>query len=62
VRPPRSATATPELERLETGLREVLATKVRVTPGRRGGRITIEYYTDEDLGRLYERLTGEALT
>jgi ParB family transcriptional regulator, chromosome partitioning protein len=62
VRPPRSATASPELERLETGLREVLATKVRVTPGRRGGRITIEYYTDEDLGRLYERLTGEALT
>lgn len=54
-------TSTPELERLESGLREVLATKVRVTRGRRGGRISIEYYTDEDLGRLYERLTGEAL-
>jgi len=53
--------STPELERLESGLREVLATKVRVTRGRRGGRISIEYYTDEDLGRLYERLTGEAL-
>jgi ParB family transcriptional regulator, chromosome partitioning protein len=56
----RSAIGNPELERLETGLREVLATKVKVVPGRRGGRITIEYYTDEDLGRLYERLTGEA--
>ncbi len=56
-----SEASTPELERLESGLREVLATKVRVTRGRRGGRISIEYYTDEDLGRLYERLTGEAL-
>ena len=28
-------------------------------PGsRRGGRIVIEYYSDEELGRLYERLTG----
>ena len=24
----------------------------------RGGRIVIEYYSDEELGRLYERLTG----
>ena len=25
---------------------------------RRGGRIVIEYYSDEELGRLYDRLTG----
>jgi hypothetical protein len=24
----------------------------------RGGRIVIEYYSDEELGRLYERLVG----
>ena len=47
-----------EAERLETGLRDALATKVTVTSGRRGGRITIEYYDDDDLARLYERLTG----
>jgi ParB family chromosome partitioning protein len=59
-RQPRAAHATsPELERLERGLRDALGTKVSLSSGRRGGRITIEYYDDDDLGRLYERLTGE---
>lgn len=48
----------PELERLETGLRSTLGTKVTVTPGTRGGRITIEYYSSEDLVRIYDRLAG----
>jgi ParB family transcriptional regulator, chromosome partitioning protein len=47
-----------ELERLEAGLRNALGTKVSVTTRRRGGRITIEYYDDDDLNRIYERLTG----
>lgn len=50
--------ASPELERITAGLRTALATKVNVTPGRKGGRITIDYYDDDDLGRIYERLTG----
>jgi ParB family transcriptional regulator, chromosome partitioning protein len=60
--PPRRATAdsSPELDRITSGLRTALATKVSVTPGRKGGRITIEYYDEDDLGRLYERLTGGA--
>lgn len=48
----------PELERVETGLRSTLGTKVTVTPGTRGGRITIEYYGPEDLARIYERVAG----
>ncbi|HUG49346.1 MAG TPA: ParB/RepB/Spo0J family partition protein [Candidatus Limnocylindria bacterium] len=56
----RPAAQSPELERLENGLRTALGTKVSLTPGRRGGRITIEYYDNEDLDRLYERLTGTA--
>ncbi len=47
-----------DAERLERGLREALATKVTLSSARKGGRITIEYYDDEDLARLYERLTG----
>jgi ParB family chromosome partitioning protein len=47
-----------DVERLERGLREALATKVTLTTSRKGGRITIEYYTEEELERLYERLTG----
>jgi hypothetical protein len=31
---------------------------VRLARSRRGGRIVIEYYSDEDLGRIYERLMG----
>jgi ParB family chromosome partitioning protein len=48
----------PDLERVEEDLRRVLGTKVSLARSRRGGRIVIEYYSDEDLGRLYERLTG----
>jgi ParB family chromosome partitioning protein len=60
---PRRAAARPqdpELERLEAELRTALGTKVSVTSSRRGGRIVIEYYDREDLGRLYGRLTGAA--
>jgi len=54
--PARPADA--ELERVEEDLRRALGTKVSLARSRRGGRIGIEYYSDEDLGRLYERLTG----
>jgi ParB family transcriptional regulator, chromosome partitioning protein len=48
----------PDLDRVEEDLRNALGTKVSVARGRNGGRIVIEYYNDEDLGRLYDRLTG----
>jgi ParB family chromosome partitioning protein len=51
-------TADPDLERVEEDLRRSLGTKVSLARSRRGGRIVIEYYSDEELGRLYERLTG----
>ena len=46
----------PEIDRLAAGLRDALGTKVTIDPRRRGGRITIEYYDADDLGRLYELL------
>jgi ParB family chromosome partitioning protein len=55
-RPERPADA--DLERVEEDLRRSLGTKVSLARSRRGGRIVIEYYSDEELGRLYERLTG----
>jgi ParB family transcriptional regulator, chromosome partitioning protein len=65
LREPRLARATtpearldPDLERLEEDLRERLGTKVSLSRSRNGGRIVIEYYSDEELGRLYERLIG----
>jgi ParB family chromosome partitioning protein len=57
---PTSAARQPdaEIERVEDELRRALGTKVRLARSRRGGRIIIEWYGDEDLERLYERLTG----
>ena len=47
-----------EMERLEEDLRRALGTKVILSRSRKGGRIVIEYYSDEEFSRLFERLTG----
>ena len=64
VRRPAAEPATsgqprdPDLERVEEDLRRALGTKVSMARTRRGGRIIIEYYGDEELERLYGRLIG----
>ena len=55
-----TASPDPEVERVEEDLRRSLGTKVRLTRTRRGGRIVIEYFGDEELARLYQRLIGGA--
>jgi len=47
-----------DLERVEEDLRRTLGTKVTIARSRKGGRIVIEYYSDEELGQLYDRLIG----
>jgi ParB family chromosome partitioning protein len=55
----RSAAPTDgQMERLEEELRRALGTKVVLARSRRGGRIVIEFYSDEEFNRLFERLTG----
>ena len=59
--PEAAAAATardPEIDRLEEDLRRALGTKVTLMPTSRGGRIVIDYFGDEELGRIYERLIG----
>lgn len=65
LREPRDAKADsapspsdPEVERVEEDLRRSLGTKVRLTRTRRGGRIVIDYYGDDELARIYQRLVG----
>jgi ParB family chromosome partitioning protein len=53
-----AATLDGEMERVEEDLRRSLGTKVRLARSRKGGRIIIEWYGEDELGRLYERLTG----
>jgi ParB family transcriptional regulator, chromosome partitioning protein len=48
----------PDLERVEEDLRRRLGTKVTLARSRNGGRIIIEFYSDEELGQLYDRLIG----
>jgi len=61
-RQPAAVTATPrldpDLERVEDDLRRRLGTKVTLARSRKGGRIIIEFYSDEELGQLYDRLIG----
>ena len=47
-----------EVDHLEEDLRRALGTKVSVARSRKGGRIVIEYYSDEEFSRLFDRLTG----
>lgn len=56
--PAAESRVDPDLQRVEEDLRLALGTKVSLARSRRGGRIVIEYYSDEELGRLYDRLTG----
>ena len=55
---PATVSPDPDMERVEEDLRRSLGTKVSLARSRKGGRIVIEFYSDEELGRLYERLTG----
>jgi ParB family chromosome partitioning protein len=48
----------PAVADVEDELRRSLGTKVTVRPGKRGGRIVIEYYSDDEFQGLYDRLRG----
>lgn len=54
----RSGGADPDLAGLVAELRTSLGTKVEIQRGRKGGRITIQFYSDDDFQRLYELLTS----
>jgi ParB family chromosome partitioning protein len=44
----------PDVERLEDAFRQALGTRVRLVKGRRGGRLVITFFSDEELQGLYE--------
>ena len=57
-KPPRGP-AGADVKRVEDALRKHLGTDVRVTARRRGrGFLTISYYSNDDLARLLELITG----
>lgn len=55
----KKAQLSPELVSLQDRLREALGTKVSVQPSGKGGRISLHYYSDEELNALIEKLLDE---
>lgn len=54
----RETAVDPDMQHMEARMRDALGTKVTIAAGRKGGRITISWYDDEDLGRLVDRLSA----
>jgi len=52
-------TQTPEIQEMEERLRNALGTRVTVKHGRKGGRLIIHYYSDEELDSLMSHLLKE---
>lgn len=52
----RPRTRSPETEALEGEFREALGTKVDLFRSRRGGRLVIHFYSEEELQALYDRI------
>jgi ParB family chromosome partitioning protein len=54
---PRRAALSEDLADLEAQLRGILATKVGIVRTRKGGRVVIDFYSDEELDRIYAIIT-----
>ncbi len=50
----------PIIKSIEESLKEALGTKVRLSQGKKAGRIIIEYYSQEELNRIIEILKRRA--
>lgn len=57
-RQPTTRSATPEIQALEDRFRQALGTRVQVRPGKKGGRVIIYYYSEEELEGLYQRFAA----
>lgn len=56
---PTVRSAAPEVQALEDRFRQALGTRVHVRPGKKGGRIIIYYYSEEELEGLYQRFMAQ---
>jgi ParB family chromosome partitioning protein len=54
--PKATRTVSPETRALETEFAQALSTKVNLTRSKKGGRLTIHFYSEEELQELYEIL------
>jgi ParB family chromosome partitioning protein len=57
TRAPAETPPDPDVERLEEAFRHALGTRVHLLKGRRGGRLVIHFFSDEELQGIYETIT-----
>jgi ParB family chromosome partitioning protein len=57
--PKASRAVSPETRKLEETFSRSLGTKVSLTRSKKGGRITIHFYSDEELQDLYDRFVNQ---
>jgi ParB family chromosome partitioning protein len=57
-RPASAARIDPDVDRLEDAFRQALGTRVRLVKGRRGGRLVISFFSDDELQGLYDAIVG----
>jgi len=50
---------SPELRALEDKFRQALGTKVNLTRGRKGGRLVVYFYSEEELQAIYDLLVSD---
>lgn len=50
---------SPIFRDVEDRIRHVLGTKVKVFPGEKGGRLEIDFYSDDDLTRIMDVILGD---
>jgi ParB family chromosome partitioning protein len=59
-RPRRRAALAPHVCEIADRLKQLLGTKVQIMPSGAGGKVVIEYYTAQDLDRIYGIMTRGA--
>lgn len=58
-REPQPVIEPPGTARIRDAFRRALGTKVEIQQGRKGGRLVIHYYSDEELNSIYQHIVGE---
>lgn len=55
---PKAPEKSPELRALEDQFRQALGTKVSLNPGKKGGKLVIYFYSQEELQAIYDLIVG----
>lgn len=58
---PRVKQAETAFQSITDSLGKHLGTKVTITKNAKGGKVNLRFYSEEELGRIYQQITGEPL-